>query len=37
MMGQITNGRGQKEIVEGDVEISSWSEVEGGRLGTMSR
>jgi hypothetical protein len=37
MMGQNTKGRGQKEIVEGDVEISGRSEVEGGRLGAMSR
>ena len=33
MMGLITEGRGQKEVVEGDVEISGRSEVEGGRAG----
>ena len=25
MMRQLTKGRGRKEIVEGDVEISGWS------------
>jgi len=33
MMEEITKVRGQKEVVEGGVEISGWSEVEGGRAG----
>jgi hypothetical protein len=37
MKEQITDVRGQKEMVEGVVEISGRSEVKGERLGTMSR